>query len=146
MYARLHLSLMTRLFLIRLAFNFVGTLAVVLGLIGIFLPLLPTTPFLLLATACYMRGSQRMANWLMSNRLFGQYIRDFHENRGIPRKTKIWALSIMWVSLGISAWVMPVDWARPLLLIPGIGVTIYLWRYKTRPPHDTTPHANKPSV
>lgn len=139
---------MTRLFLIRLAFNFVGTIAVVLGLIGVFLPLLPTTPFLLLAAACYMRGSERMANWLMNNRLFGSYIRDFHENRGIPVKTKIWALSIMWVSLAISAWVMPVAWARPLLLIPGIGVTIYLWRYKTRlpdsatlPPQDDSPAA-----
>jgi len=135
---------MPRLFLIRLAFNLVGTLAVVLGLIGVFLPLLPTTPFLLLATACYMRGSERMANWLMNNRLFGSYVRDFHENRGIRRKTKLWALGITWVSLGISAWVMPVAWIRPLLLIPGIGVTIYLWRYKTRPPDGTLPPVSPP--
>ncbi len=136
---------MPRLLLVRILFNIVGTLAVVLGLIGIFLPLLPTTPFLLLATACYMRGSQRMAHWMHHNRFFGAYLRDFHENRGIPLKTKIIALSTLWISLGISAWVMPIAWARLLLLIPGIGVTIYLWRYKTRPAN-TLPSSEYPDI
>src|SRR5690606_21314044 len=112
----------------------IGTLAVVLGLIGIFVPLLPTTPFLLLASACYARGSTRMANWLVSNRLFGRYLMDFQAGTGIPLKTKIVALLVMWVSLAISAYFMPVPWARPFLLIPGIGVTVYLCRYKTRVP------------
>lgn len=108
-------------------------MAVVLGLIGIFLPLLPTTPFLLLASACYMRGSKRMAKWMVTNRLFGRYLLDYQEGRGIPLKTKIWAITIMWSSLALSAYFVPLPWVRPLLLIPGIGVTIYLWRYKTRP-------------
>ncbi|HLU15954.1 MAG TPA: YbaN family protein, partial [Burkholderiaceae bacterium] len=101
---------MTRLF-----FNVVGTLAVILGLIGIFVPLLPTTPFLLLASACYMRGSQRMARWMVSNRLFGRYLMDFQRGEGIPLKTKIWALTVLWISLGVSAWVVPLAWVRPLL-------------------------------
>lgn len=74
-----------------------------------------------------------MANWMVSNRLFGPYLLDFQEGRGIHLKTKIWALIIMWTSLALSAYLMPVIWARFFLLIPGIGVTLYLWRYKTRP-------------
>lgn len=119
--------------MIRILFNIVGTVAVVLGVIGIVLPLLPTTPFLLLALACYMRGSQRMAHWMVSNRLFGRYLLDYQAGHGIPLKTKIWALTIMWASLALSAYFVPIAWVRPLLLIPGIGVTIYLWRYKTKP-------------
>lgn len=124
---------MNRIIIIRFLFNVIGIVAVVLGLIGIFLPLLPTTPFLLLAFACFMRGSPRMANWMLNNRIFGSYLQDFHSNRGITVKTKVYAISVLWVSLTISAWFMPLPWARFLLLIPGIGVTIYLWRYKTRP-------------
>lgn len=120
--------------MIRILFNIIGTLAVVLGLIGIFVPLLPTTPFLLLASACYMRGSPRMAHWMVSNRLFGRYLNDFQTNQGIPMKTKIVALTVMWISLSISAYVVPLPWVRPILLLIGIGVTIYLWRYKTRTP------------
>lgn len=119
--------------MIRILFNIVGTVAVILGVIGIVLPLLPTTPFLLLALACYMRGSRRMARWMVSNRLFGRYLMDYHAGLGIPLKTKVWALTIMWASLALSAYLVPIPWVRPLLLIPGIGVTIYLWRYKTKP-------------
>lgn len=118
----------------RLLFNILGTLALILALLGVFLPLLPTTPFLLLASACYMRGSERLARWMVSNRLFGRYLDDIQSNRGIPLKTKIWAISLTWVSLGISAYFVPLYWVRPFLLIPGLGVTLYLWRYKTRPP------------
>lgn len=125
--------------MIRILFNIIGTVAVVLGLIGIMLPLLPTTPFFLLALACYMRGSQRMARWMVSNRLFGRYLLDFQAGQGIPLKTKVWALTVMWVSLAISAYFVPLPWVRPLLLIPGIGVTIYLCRYKTKPAQSPQP-------
>lgn len=86
-----------------------------------------------------------MANWLVSNRLFGRYLMDFQSGTGIPLKTKIAALTIMWVSLAISAYFMPVPWARPFLLIPGIGVTVYLWRYKTRAPGATDPSSSNRS-
>lgn len=110
-----------------------GWLSLVLGIIGAFLPLLPTTPFLLLASACFLRSSPKAAEWMLNNRYFGEYVRDFQENRGIPMGVKIRAIVIMWASLAVSAYVMPVPWARWLLLIPGAGVTIFLLRYKTRP-------------
>lgn len=110
-----------------------GWLSLALGVIGAFLPILPTTPFLLLASACFMRSSPKAAEWMLNNRYFGEYLRDFQENRGIPFGVKIRAIVIMWASLAVSAYVMPVPWARWLLLIPGTGVTIFLLRYKTRP-------------
>lgn len=118
--------------MIRVLFNILGTVSLGLGVLGIFLPLLPTTPFLLLAAFCYVRGSPRMHHWLLSHRMLGPYIRDFQSGRGIPLRTKIIALTLMWLSLAWSAWVMPIPWARWLLLIPGIGVTIYLVRTPTR--------------
>jgi len=117
--------------LARLFYNFIGTLSVSLGVLGIFLPLLPTTPFLLLALACYMRGSQRMSVWMLNNSLFGEHLRNFQIRKAIPKRTKIWAISLTWVSLAISAWIMSVAWARPILILPGLFVTIYLWRYDT---------------
>ena len=115
----------------RLFYNLVGTLSVSLGVLGVFLPLLPTTPFLLLALACYMRGSERMSVWMLNNPLFGEHLRNFQIKKAIPKRTKIWAISLTWVSLAISAWIMPVAWARPILILPGLFVTIYLWRYDT---------------
>ena len=119
--------------MIKILFNLVGTLALLLAILGIFLPLLPTTPFLLLASACYLRGSDRLYGWLMANRVFGPYLRNIQAGRGIPLRSKIIALTVMWASLAFSAWYVPVPWVKPLLLIPGIGVTIYLLRMKTLP-------------
>lgn len=112
----------------------VGWFALGMSVLGIFLPLLPTTPFLLLACACFMRGSQRMALWLLNHRWFGSYIRDFHENRGLTVQTKVRAIVVMWVSLALSAYIVPLVWVRWFLLVPGICVTVYLWRFKTRGP------------
>lgn len=117
--------------LLRLFYNTVGTISVSFGVVGIFLPLLPTTPFLLLALACYMRGSQRMSAWMLNNSLFGQHLRNFQVHRAIPLRTKVWAIALTWLSLAVSAWLMPVAWARPILILPGLFVTIFLWRYKT---------------
>lgn len=108
-----------------------GTLALLLGIIGIFLPLLPTTPFLLLASACYIRGSERMHQWLLNQRHLGPYLRSYQAGRGIPLRAKIAAISLMWTSLGISMWLVPLPWVRLLLLVPGISVTIYLCRMPT---------------
>nr|WP_148255982.1 YbaN family protein [Pusillimonas sp. T7-7] len=115
----------------KILFNVVGTLALILAILGIFLPLLPTTPFLLLASACYLRGSERLHRWLMSNRTLGPYLSNLQAGRGIPLRGKIIALTLMWASLAFSAWYVPLPWVRLLLLIPGIGVTIYLLRMKT---------------
>ena len=80
-----------------------GTLFVVLGVVGMFLPILPTTPFLLLAAACYARSSDRFLHWLLYNRFFGAYIRNYREGRGMPRSTKILTLVALWLTLGMSA-------------------------------------------
>lgn len=112
----------------------IGTVSLALGILGIVLPLLPTTPFLLLASACYVRGSERLHRRLMEHRVLGPYIQAFRNGEGIPLRGKICALLFLWASLAYSAWMVPRPWVWLLLLIPGIGVTTYLLRLPTRPP------------
>ncbi|MDQ1923148.1 YbaN family protein [Massilia pseudoviolaceinigra] len=113
----------------KLLLNTIGCLAVLLGVLGIFLPLLPTTPFLLLASACFARGSTRMHAWLLGNKVFGKYLSDFEQGRGIPRRAKITILVLMWASLGYSMLRLQRTSLTLLLLCIGAGVTIYLLRY-----------------
>ena len=80
-----------------------GHFSVGLGVIGIFLPLLPTTPFLLLAAWCYSKSSERFHTWLLNNKWFGEYIRNYLSGRGIPLKTKLYALSLLWGTILLSA-------------------------------------------
>ena len=109
-----------------------GTLFVILGVVGVFLPILPTTPFLLLAAACYARSSDRFLHWLLNNRLFGDYIRNYREGRGMPRSTKLLTLVALWLTLGLSAaFATSALWLRLLLAAVGTGVTIHLLRLKT---------------
>ncbi len=115
----------------KLLLTIVGTLAIVLGVIGIFLPLLPTTPFLLLAAACFARSSKSMHDWLMNHPLFGDYLRNYEEGRGIPARAKVVALVMMWSSLSYAVWRYESMWLRALLLAVGAGVSIYLWRLPT---------------
>ncbi len=116
---------------IRILLNVVGSIAVLLAILGIFLPLLPTTPFLLLASACFVRGSERLHRWLLNNRLFGEYLRNIEDKKGMPLKGKIITLVLLWGSIGYSMYTV-----RPLLLkfmlaAIGIGVTIFILRMKT---------------
>jgi uncharacterized protein len=109
-----------------------GTIAVILGVVGMFVPILPTTPFLLLAAACYARSSDRFLHWLLNNRYFGAYIRNYREGRGMPKATKIFTLAALWLTLGMSAlFATSSPWLRLLLAAIGIGVTIHLLRLKT---------------
>lgn len=114
----------------KIVFNLIGCMAVVLGVLGIFLPLLPTTPFLLLASACFARGSTRLHHWLQTNRVFGNYLRDYENGKGIPLRGKVWILIFMWSSMSYSMWRLQ---GKPallvLLLLIGAGVTIYLTRF-----------------
>ena len=116
----------------KLVLNIVGVLAVVLGVIGIVVPLLPTTPFLLLAAACFARGSQRMHGWLLSNRVFGKFLSDYEQGRGIPARAKAVALLMMWSSLLLAMWRYESLTVRLVLLAIGAGVSIYLLRLPTR--------------
>ena len=109
-----------------------GVLLVGLATIGIFVPLLPTTPFLLLAAACFIRSSDRLYHWLVSHRWFGRYIRNYREHRAITRSTKIVTLLLLWGTLGFAAiWVVSGILVRVLLLVVGAGVTIHMLRMKT---------------
>ena len=104
-----------------------GTTSLILGIIGIVLPILPTTPFLLLAAACYARSSEKFYNWLLNNRILGSYIRNYIEGRGMPIKVKIFTISMLWITILISAFlIIQIFWIRVVLLIIAIAVTIHI--------------------
>jgi uncharacterized protein len=120
--------------LVRAAFVAAGIVALALGVIGIFVPLLPTTPFLLLASACFLRGSERMHRWLLSHGRLGAYIRAFEEGRGIPRRAKIVALGLLWISVAHAATSLLAGIAAAALVLLAAGVTVYLLRLPTLRP------------
>jgi uncharacterized membrane protein YbaN (DUF454 family) len=110
----------------------IGTISVGLGLLGIFLPILPTTPFLLLAAACYTRSSQKFYCRLINNRWLGKYIKNYREKKGMPLKLKVYIISLLWITILASA-IFFVDLLviRILLILIAIGVTIHISRIKT---------------
>ncbi len=104
-----------------------GTLSVTLGLIGVFLPILPTTPFLLLAAFCYAKSSHRFYYWLVNNRLFGKYIKDYREKRGVPLKVKVFAISFLWITILVSAFIIIQNlYISLLLVLIAVVVTVHL--------------------
>jgi len=113
----------------KLLFNIIGVLAVLLGILGLFLPLLPTTPFLLLASACFARGSDRLHGWLLNHRVFGVYLRNFEAGNGIPLRAKIVASVMMWSSLLVAIVRFEHLGLRVALVLIGASVSLYLWRY-----------------
>ena len=116
-----------------------GTICVVLGAIGIVLPILPTTPFLLAAAACYYKSSEKMHRWLLNNKWFGEYIRNYTEGKGLTRKTKITALTVLWITIILSTVFMlnrllPAQLVLPLQLVMiavAIAVSIHILRLPT---------------
>ncbi len=112
-----------------------GTLSVALGMLGMFLPVLPTTPFLLLAAFCYGRSSPRLHRWLSTNRCFGKYLANYREGRGIPRRQKALTILLLWLTIGSTACLTTSPWwLPPLLLGIAVAVTIHLLRIKTYRP------------
>jgi uncharacterized membrane protein YbaN (DUF454 family) len=112
---------------LRWAFFAGGCVSVVLAALGAALPLLPTTPFLLLAAACFARSSERAHHWLHTNRVFGRYLADYREHRGATVGTKVTAISLVWGGLGLSAYlVQPAPWVLAILAAIGIAVTWHL--------------------
>ena len=116
-----------------------GMTCLVLGAIGIVLPILPTTPFLLASAACFCKSSSRMYNWLLNNKWFGDYIRNYKEGRGLPMKTKITALTVLWITIGFSTVFLLNRLLPPQLVLPiqlimlavAIGVSIHILRLPT---------------
>jgi len=109
-----------------------GTIFLGLGIIGIFLPILPTTPFLLLAAACYARSSKRFYEWLMNNKWFGSYIKNYRAGKGIPAKIKISTVFLLWLTILFSIFfVVFISWIQILLVIIAFAVTIHILTIKT---------------
>lgn len=110
-------------------FILAGTIFLALGAVGIVLPILPTTPFLLLAAASYYKGSERMHRWMLNNRWFGTYIRNYKEGKGISLRAKVFTLSLLWVVTGYSAlFVVNLILVQMILLIIAVGVSIHVIR------------------
>lgn len=106
-----------------------GTLCVGLGVVGIFLPLMPTTVFLLLAAACYARSSDRFYQRLIHHRFLGSYIRNHREGRGMARRDKVVTLVLLWVSISATMiWSVTAWWLHLLLLGVALGVTVHVVR------------------
>lgn len=113
----------------------VGCTAVVLGAIGVVLPLLPTTPFLLLAAAVFLRSSPRMHKWLMGRRVLGPILQDYLRHRAVSRRTRRVTLVLLWSGLGASALVLRARglWVPVSLGLTGAAVTLHLLLLRTRP-------------
>ncbi|MFO7536232.1 MAG: YbaN family protein [Kiritimatiellia bacterium] len=119
----------------RIALTSLGTACVATGVVGMFLPLLPTTPFLLLAAFCYARSSKKFYVCLTTNRWCGEYIRNYREGRGISRRHKVATLALLWLTIGYTAIIAISLWWVKLVLFGIAGaVTLHVTRIKTFPP------------
>lgn len=118
---------------VRVVFLALGTLFVALGIAGIFLPVLPTTPFMLLAATCYARASTRFYNWLLNNRMLGPTILEWRRYRSIPYRVKWTAIVLMAVTLGISiVYFVPWPELQVALAIFGLLLGAYLYNIPSR--------------
>jgi len=110
-----------------------GMGCVALGIAGIFLPLLPTTPFMLLAAACFARSSERFHDWLLNHRIFGTTVRAWQQHRSIPRRAKWLAILTMAGTLSLSILtVVSNPWLQFALAAFGVGLAVYLYRIPSR--------------
>ncbi len=105
----------------------VGWLSLATGVTGMFLPLLPTTCFLLLAAWCFGRSSPRWHAWMYHNRVFGRYLRDYRDGRGIPLGVKVGSLAVLWTSIALTAvFAVSTWWVRLILAAIAVAVTVHL--------------------
>lgn len=109
-----------------------GLVSLGLGILGAFLPVLPTTPFLLLAAGLFLRSNERLYDWLMNHPKLGPYIRNFMEHKALPLRVKIVSVSLVWITLTYCAvWVVE-HWAlRVLFAVIAIAVSVHILSYKT---------------
>ncbi len=109
-----------------------GSFLVGLAVLGIFIPILPTTPFLLLASSCFIKSSPKFYNWLINNKQLGKYIKNYRENKGVPLKVKITSISFLWGTITYSFFFITQIWTiRIILLLIAIGVTLHIFSIKT---------------
>ena len=118
--------------MLKALFVFLGLLFLSLGVIGIFLPVLPTTPFLLLSAALFIRSSGRLYNFLISNKLLGKFILNFRKNRGMTVRSKIISIAVMWAMIGLSLYLVEKTFTKILLMTLGvIGTSVMGFLIKT---------------
>jgi len=109
----------------------IGWISVVLGVLGIFLPLLPTTPFLLLAAACFVRSSPKFYQWLVDHPRLGSYILHYLNGEGIPKRAKFVSIMMIAGTISFSIWLVPILWVKVLLLVIALSVSTYILRQPT---------------
>ena len=110
----------------------IGTISLILGTIGIIIPILPTTPFILLASFCYIRSSNRLYYWLINHKLFGKFIYDYLVHKSVKKSAKITAITLLWLSLGITIYLIN-SYISFILIFIGIVVSIHIISLKTLP-------------
>lgn len=119
--------------LYRYAYLISGFLLVGIGVIGIFLPVLPTTIFLILASACFMKSSPKANKWLKNNKFLGAYLRNYQDKSGLTIATKVVHISLLWISISLSAYFLTDElFIRLLLIAIAVGVTVHLLMIKTK--------------
>ena len=111
----------------------VGSVSLVLGILGMFLPLLPTTPFLLLSAAVWVKASPALYQWLLNHKVFGEYIRNFREHRAIPLRVKIISVSLVLLTIGYCIFAVVDEWwwAQMLMTLLAIGISWHILSFKT---------------
>ena len=116
----------------RTIYYVIGYISITLGIVGLIFPILPTTPFLLLAAASFAKNSEKAYNWLINNRIFGKFIRDHREGKGIPVKVKIYTLFFLWLSIILSILFTSILWVQILLIIIASAVSIHVIMIKPK--------------
>lgn len=117
----------------KILYIIIGTISLILGTIGLFVPLLPTTPFWLLTSWCFIRSSKKLYNRVMANKYFGECVRNYVEEKAIPIRTKVTALTIMWLSTILTS-IFLIDelWMKIGLTLISIGVSWHLITFPTK--------------
>jgi len=115
----------------RVLFVALGMTFLALGAIGIVIPGLPTTPFLLLAAALFLRSSERLYRWLVGHRVFGRYIYSYLRYRAIDARAKAGTIAVLWAGIGVSIAVIDTLWVRALLGLVGLAVTAHILLLRT---------------
>jgi hypothetical protein len=113
---------------------FAGIVSVALGILGIFIPILPTTPFFLLAAYLFLRSSKRLYRWLLTHRLFGNYIRNYIHHKAIGKGVKAFTLLLLWSTILYSVHLVhPLIWLQILLLAIATAVSIHIFSLRSMP-------------
>lgn len=118
----------------KIIYAILGLISLGVGIIGVFLPLLPTTPFLLLSAALFARSSTRLYNWLLNHKILGAFIRNYREDKSVTVRVKVIAISMLWATMLFSIFLVVNEkwWLQVMLGTIATGVTIFIMSLKTR--------------